>query len=128
MKKNWRLHHICILVKDMDKAIEYYKSLDIATIEREITVGNRIKIRFVHVGPTPLEFVQPLTEPSNFKEFLQTNGEGVHHICFTVDDISKETDKLVEKGVSLAWSSETQTGFDTRKAGNIILELRQQVE
>ena len=125
MKKNWELHHICIVVRDMDKAIEYYQSLGIATIKPEVTVGNRIKIRFVHVGPTPLEFVQPLTEPSHFKEFLESNGEGTHHICFLVDDIVKETAELVEKGVSLTWSSETQTGFDTRKVGNLILELKQ---
>ena len=125
MENNWKLHHICIVVRDMDKAIEYYQSLDIATIEREVTVGNRLKVRFVRIGATPLEFVQPLAEESNFKEFLESNGEGIHHICFVVDDIDKETAKLVEKGVSVTWSSETQTGFDTRKVGNLILELKQ---
>ena len=125
MKKDWNLHHIAVIVQDMDATIDYYKSLDIATIEREVKVEERLKIRFVRIGGTPIEFVQPLTEPSNFKEFLRTHGEGIHHICFTVDDIAKETDKLVKKGVSLTWSSETQTGFDTRMAGNIILELKQ---
>ena len=125
MKKNWKLHHIAVIVQDMDETIEYYKSLGIATIEREVTVGNRLKIRCVRIGATPLEFVQPLAEESNFKEFLESNGEGIHHICFLVDDIAKETAELVEKGVSLTWSSETQTGFDTRKVGNLILELKQ---
>ena len=125
MKEHWKLHHICMVVQDMDETIEYYKSLGIATIERERISGNRFKIRFVRIGTTPIEFVQPLTEPTNFKEFLESNGEGVHHICFTVDDLAKETAGLVEKGVSIAWSSEIEAGFDTRKAGNIILELMQ---
>jgi len=125
MKENWKLHHIAVIVQDMDETIEYYTSLGIATVEREHIAGNRLKIRFVRIGTTPIEFVQPLTEPSNFKEFLRSNGEGVHHICFTVDDIAKETAELLEKGASIIWSSETQTGFDTRKDGNIILELKQ---
>ena len=125
MKKNWKLNHIATVVEDIDEAVGYYESLGIATVEREHIAGNRLKIRFVNVGTTPIEFVQPLTEPSNFKDFLKSNGEGVHHICFTVDDIAKETAELVEKGVEITWSSETQTGFDTRKAGNIILELKQ---
>ncbi len=124
MGKNWELHHICIIVKDLDKAVKYYQSLGIATIKPE-HVDKRLKLRFVYVNETPLEFVQPSEVESTFKEFLDNKGEGMHHICFFVDDIAKETAKLVKKGIKVLWSSETQTGFDTREQGNVILELKQ---
>jgi len=126
MAKNWELHHMCIIVKDIDKAVKYYQSLGIpTTIKPEHVSGKRIKIRFVYVNETPLEFVQPLEEESTFKEFLENKGEGLHHLCFFVDDIAKETAKLTKKGIKVLWSSETQTGFDTREVGNCILELKQ---
>jgi len=29
MHENWKFHHVSVMVRDMDKAIEYYKSLGI---------------------------------------------------------------------------------------------------
>ena len=88
-----------------------------------VDVGVRMAV--ANLTGLEIELIQPLYGPGTHMEFFQKHGEGIHHICFVVDDIAKETAELVEKGVSLTWSSETQTGFDTRKAGNLILELKQ---
>ena len=38
MGKNWEFRHVGVVVRDMDKALEYYQSLGIATFEPEVTV------------------------------------------------------------------------------------------
>jgi len=134
MKKNWKLNHIATVVGDMDKAVEYYESLGIATFESEYILDNCIKIRKVHIGPVTLEFVQPFAKELRFrfKEFLDSKGEGIHHIGFYVDDLDEEIAEMVDKGVPFAWGKRSQAGrsvgLDTRKVGNLIIELTQQVE
>ncbi len=124
MGKNWELHHICIIVRDLDKAVEYYQSLGIVTTMKPEFENKDLKLRFVYVGETPYEFVQPLTKESGFQKFLDDKGEGMNHLCFSVDDLDKETAKLTKKGVKVLGGT-TQISFDTREVGNCILELKQ---
>jgi len=148
MGKNWKLHHVGVAVEDIDKTIEYFQSLGIATFQPEFTIDNRtitdfkqygkpvdaktkIKIRMVQVGSVTLELLQPVEGESLQKEFLSSKGEGVDHIAFTVNDLNKETAKLVEKGIPVILSGKyppmasSFAYFDTRKVGNVIIELMQ---
>ncbi len=129
MENSWKFHHIGVAVKDMDKALEYYQSLGIiATIEPEVQEDG-IKLRYVQIGSITFELVQPVEGESPQKEFLNSRGEGIDHIAFSVDDLDEETAKLVEKGVPIIIGGRSKTGgfayFDTRKVGNVIIELIQ---
>ena len=147
MESNWKFHHVAILVRDLDKAIEYYQTLDIATFPPEFMLDSteyieyevfgktpdtvdKTRMRFADIGPFRLEFVQSLEGGAIYKEFLNSQGEGVHHIAFTVDDLKEETAKLVGKGVKVITKVKFSTGagfvyFDTRQFGNVIIELVQ---
>ena len=138
MEKNWKLHHIAVIVRDIDEAVQYYQSLGIATVGREVIFPEskpRIRAKFVQIGSVPIEFIQPLEGESGYKEFLESKGEGVQHIAFAVDDLDKETDKLVDKGVSIivkgkapsAFGS-TSAHFDTRQVGDFAIQLIQEAE
>jgi methylmalonyl-CoA epimerase len=48
-----------------------------------------------------LELVEPLDPQSGVAKFLEQRGEGLHHICFDVDDVNQELNSLAEKGVKL---------------------------
>ncbi len=148
MENNWKFHHMVAVVRDMDKAVEYYQSLGIATFEPEILVKGsdidwkvngkpadpiaKFKIRYVQIGSLQLELVQPVEGESPHKDFLNSGGEGIYFIAFSVDDLDKETDKLVKKGIKVIFSGKTQTvgfaGFDTVKVGNVCVMLMQQLK
>jgi len=149
MENNWKFHHVGVAIRDIDKTVEYYQSLGIATFEPEIlfkssdfadfTVNGkipdtivRLRIRYVQIGPFQLELIQPVEGESPQKESLNRRGDGINHIAFSVDDLDKETDKLVKKGIKVIFSGKRQTGgfayFDTRKVGNVIIELIQQAK
>ncbi len=146
MEKNWKFHHVGVTVRDMDKALEYYQSLGIATFQPEILFKSsdfadfkvngktpdtivKLRIRYVQIGSFQLELIQPVEGESPQKEFLSDRGDGINHIAFSVDDLDKETDKLVKKGIKVIFSGKRQTGgfayFETRKVGNVIIELMQ---
>ncbi len=146
MGNNWKLDHVGVVVRDMDKAVEYYQSLGIATIGPETLFKSssvadfkvngktpdtivKLRIRYAQIGSFQLELIQPVEGKSPPKEFLNNRGEGIDHIGFTVDDLDKETDKLVKKGIKVIYGGKHQTGgfayFETRKVGNVIIELMQ---
>jgi len=147
MENNWRFHHVAVVVRDMDKAVEYYQSLGIATFQPEFMLDSstyidykvygktsdtidKTRMRFVQIGPFRLELVQPVEGGLIFKEFLKSKGEGVHHIAYLVDDLEKETAELTQKGIPVITRVKTQTFgfayFDIRKIGNVIIELIQE--
>ncbi len=152
MENNWKFHHMAVVVRDMDKAVEYYQSLGIATFKPEFMLDSstytyyevygktptpdtidKTRMRFVQIGSFQLELVSPVEGEPIYKEFLKSKGEGVHHIAYTVDDLEGETAKLVEKGISVITKVKMQTGtgfayFDIRKVGNVIIELIQQAK
>ena len=132
----WKLHHIAVVVHDMDKAIQYYKSLGIATVEREVIFPGpqpKVKAKFVGLGPIPIEFIQPIEgESSNYKEFLDRKGEGVHHIAFVVDNLDREAARLIEKGVAMIAKRPAPAAFgsiaalfDTSQVGDVNIQLIQ---
>ncbi len=132
---NWELHHIAVIVRDIDKAVEYYQSLGIAKVGREVKFPEekpKLRAKFVEIGSVPIEFLQPLHDETSAKEFLDNHGEGVQHIAFAVDDLDEEMAKLAGKGVSVlikgkapaAFGAES-AHFDTRQIGNFAIQLIQ---
>jgi methylmalonyl-CoA/ethylmalonyl-CoA epimerase len=133
MESNWKFNHIGAVVRDVDKAVDYYQSLGIVNeaTDRVTMEGKKAKLigRFIHIGSLLLELWQPVRGETVQQEFLDSRGEGVNHIAFNVDDLDRERDKLVEKGIPIVFSVKDETGymayFDARKFGNILIELIQ---
>jgi len=137
-----RPYQVGVVVKDMDKAIEFYQALGIGpfvegpsvrAVDRRVygkPADVIVKGSIAKMGQLEFELLQPVRGESIQKEFLDSKGEGVIHICFFVDDIDKEVAKLAEEGFKVI-SSAIVTGFskfayiDTREVGGVILELVQ---
>ncbi len=137
--KDWKLHHIAVVVHDIDRAVQYYESLGIATVGREVIFPEskpKIRAKFVEVGTIPIEFIQPIEgETSRYQEFLDSKGEGVQHIAFAVDNLDEETAKLVDKGVSIIIKGKAPAAFgsisahfDTGQVGDFAIQLIQEAK
>lgn len=161
--KHWKFHHLGVIVHDIEKATEYYKSLGFVDfppetkgsggrpqpIWKEITAYGETVIKdgqplvpmkpgakpggvkFCNVGSMTLELIQP---GGGFREvngdFLESVGEGIDHIAYTVDaeHFEQEVEKMKAKGLPVVFSGKQTSGggfvyFDTRKVGGIIIEL-----
>ena len=145
MGKSWKLHHIGVIVRDIDKAVEYCQSLGIAKVGREVELPDErppFRGKFVEIGSLPIEFIQPLEGESRSqglqafteacKEFLDKQGEGVQHVAFAVDNLDEEMAKMVGKGVSIvaegkapAASGSSTAHFDIRQIGYFTIQLIQ---
>ena len=137
-----KIDHIGILVRDVDKAVEYYESLGIGPFKPVPRIAIDRVVRGkpaddVHhlasiapMGSVKLELVQPVSGESVQKEFLDKHGEGINHLGFLVDDFEKEVARLVGKGYKVISSAKFAAGgglayLDTDRVGGVIFELLQ---
>ena len=63
--------------------------------------GGRTQVAFMPVGSFDVELVEPQDAESGLGKFLAKRGEGIHHICFEVDDIQAALARLKEHGAQL---------------------------
>jgi methylmalonyl-CoA epimerase len=62
---------------------------------------DRVRIAFLGVGESKVELVQPTDDTTGVARFLESKGEGFHHVCFEVDDLAQELTRLGIDGVEL---------------------------
>ena len=96
------LNHVCIAVRSVADSLVFYGAvfgLGDARIEEIADQGVRAAI--VPVGGSQLELIEP-TDPSGaIARFIDRRGEGLHHICFEVEDLQGALDRLDASGVEL---------------------------
>jgi methylmalonyl-CoA epimerase len=97
-----RIHHVAVVVRDIENALGLYRdklglSVD-AVMEMEY---DRVIIGFLPVGEVKIELVQPTDATTGVARFLESKGEGFHHVCFEVPDIQDSLDRLASMGLSL---------------------------
>jgi methylmalonyl-CoA/ethylmalonyl-CoA epimerase len=97
-----RLDHIAVVVKDIKEYIRRYWHLlgigpwDIyyltppahrETYLRGSSVKYSIKVGLAKLGDISYELIEPVEGPSVVKEFLESRGEGLHHIACRYDSL-----------------------------------------
>jgi methylmalonyl-CoA epimerase len=60
-----------------------------------------VRIAFLPVGESSIELVEPTSADTGVARFLETRGEGFHHVCLEVDDVAAELDRLAGQGIEL---------------------------
>ena len=97
-----RIHHVSVVVRDMEEALKLYEGLFGLRAEKIETLPEQgVRVALLPVGGSEIELIQPLDPNSGVARFLESRGEGVHHICLEVDNIDRELEELEKKGVQL---------------------------
>lgn len=83
-----KIDHIGIAVKDLNQVVAYYENtLGLHCEGREEVASQKVRTAFFHVGEVHIELLEPTDETSPIAKFLESRGEGIHHIAFGTDDI-----------------------------------------
>jgi len=97
-----KVDHISIAVKNLDEGLKTFGNLlGIKPSHIEEVPDQGIKAAMIMVGDVEIELIEPTKPDSGVAKFLEKKGEGIHHICFEVDDVDKELESLASKGVEL---------------------------
>ncbi|MCX8095520.1 MAG: methylmalonyl-CoA epimerase [Caldisericia bacterium] len=96
------IDHIGIAVKNLESVKNLYKNiLNLDYFYEEELIENKVKVLVFKFGDTNVEYLEPLTDDSPIKKFIDSKGEGLHHIAFKVKNIEEKLELLKEKGVIL---------------------------
>jgi len=96
------VHHIGIAVSNLDESIEFYRGL-FGFKPGQIIVREDIGVRgcFVPVGETNLELLEGTSPDSLITTHIASRGEGLHHVCFEVEEIADKLKTLDDLGIRL---------------------------
>ena len=96
------MHHVGIVVKSLDEAIPMYEGgLGLSVSKVTASEKDGVKIAFMPAGETLIELLEPASPTSSIARFLETRGEGMHHIAIQVDDIVAHMKRLEAAGAIL---------------------------
>ena len=99
------LDHIAIAVKDIEKSVKFYESLGLQFSEhREVVESQKVKTAFAPVDENSrLELLEPTSEESTIAKYLSKKGEGIHHLCYRVENVKEKSEELKTKGFKLIY-------------------------
>jgi methylmalonyl-CoA/ethylmalonyl-CoA epimerase len=137
-----KLHHLCIVVHDIDKAQAYYESIGIGpwdaypplTEYGELEVPSRagflsLKYRFCNLPNIQLQLCEPSADPSPQRNHLDRFGPGVFHLGFEVADADAAEAQAQAQGLPVLMRGRraNRTGFtyyDSAEQGGVHLLTR----
>lgn len=94
-----RLDHVAIVVRSTEQALRFYAGrLGLPVASSEEISSPRARLTYLDTGNAYLQLVEPLDGDSQLSEWLDQHGEGLHHICFGVDDVAAAAAELSDPG------------------------------
>ena len=89
----------------------------------------QVKLTFFNLGQVVIELLQPVSEGTSWKEWLDKKGEGVQHLGFQVVDPDKTSAELEKAGYPVFHKGRydsldgTYIYHDTQDALGVVIEL-----
>jgi methylmalonyl-CoA/ethylmalonyl-CoA epimerase len=97
-----RIHHVALVVRDIGASLGLWRDTLGLPVELILPIEHdRVTIAFLPVGESKIELVQPTDDASGVARFLASKGEGFHHVCFEVPNISETLTRLEMDGMEL---------------------------
>ena len=97
-----KIDHIAIAVKSIDACRPHYeKTLGLKLEKIETVESQKVKTAFYACGEVHLELLEPTSPESTVAKFLETKGEGLHHIAFYSDNITGDLKIAADNGTRL---------------------------
>jgi len=118
-----KLHHIGIVVQDINESLgEISNFLSFESTSLPTLVGSqKVNICFLKTNSVYIELIEPAEPDSPIISFVKEGG-GFHHLCFEVDDIHQEIDKMVKNGARLVVAP--VKGFEDRLIAFLMLNMK----
>jgi methylmalonyl-CoA/ethylmalonyl-CoA epimerase len=97
-----KVHHVALVVRSIEAALGLWR--DMLGLELETVTDipqDRVRIAFLGVGESKIELVEPTDDTTGVYRFLESKGEGFHHVCFEVGNLAETLMRLEIDGVEL---------------------------
>lgn len=97
-----KIHHVGIVVRSADEAMKFYRdALGLHVSVDRIIEDQGVRGVLLEIGGSEIELLEPTRDDTGVAKFLESRGEGMHHICFESDDVDAELEGARQKGIQL---------------------------
>lgn len=95
------LHHVAVVVPDLDAAMASYAALGFGGGERFAVPEQRVELATFRAGPGWVELISPTDPDGPIARFLAKRGEGLHHVAYRVPNLADTLARLAAANVRL---------------------------
>lgn len=97
-----KIHHVGVVVKSADEAMKFYRdALGLEVTDDRVIEDQGVRGVLLKIGGSEIELLEPTRNDTGVAKFLESRGEGMHHICFESDDVDAELEGARRKGIQL---------------------------
>jgi len=128
-----QINHLGIAVRSLEERIPFYRDvLGLPFLGQEEVADQKVRVAMFKVGEVKIELLEPTDPQSPIAKFLETKGEGIHHLAFQSDDIEAQLNDLKGKNIRLIdeqpriGAHQTKIAFiHPKSSGKVLLEICQ---
>jgi methylmalonyl-CoA/ethylmalonyl-CoA epimerase len=129
------IEHLGIAVRNLKESIPVYeKLLNTPCYKQEAVDSEHVITAFFRTANNKIELLQATSADSAIAKFIEKRGEGLHHVAYSVNDISLEMNRLRNEGFRLL-NDQPKRGADNKlicfvhpkDASGVLLELCQDI-
>ena len=99
-RRGTRIAHIGIAVRSLDAILPFYRDI-LGMPEAPLDDADGARIAGVAAGGSLVELLQAQAADSPIAKFVDTKGPGIHHLCFSVDDLDATLARAKAAGITL---------------------------
>ncbi len=97
-----KIDHLGIAVRSIDQSLGFYsEALGLMCTSRETVEEQGVQVAMVPLGECHIELLEPTSGDSPVGRFIERRGEGLHHICVEVEDVTETLEHLKKSGARL---------------------------
>lgn len=128
------LDHVAVATSSLERSIKVYESLGLSFgQEHEVVEEQKVKVAFSPIDETAkLELLEPTSSDSAIAKFIESKGEGIHHLCFKVHNIEEVSKDLTDKGMRLLYETPKKGAhgmlinfIHPKSTGGVLIEIAQ---
>jgi len=126
-----KINHIGIAVNSIDDAVKLYTDvLGLKVQDIEVVEDQKVKTAIIPVGESKIELIESTDPEGTIAKFIESRGEGMHHLAFEVSNIEDALGTVANKGLALIDEKPRKGVENTRIAflhprgtGRVLMEL-----
>lgn len=95
------IEHVAITAGDTGATIGLLQALGLAPFHQEDLPADGVRSNQFASGSAVVEVLEPIRDDAPVRAFVARRGQGLHHVCFQVDDLESTIAQLQAQGLQL---------------------------
>ena len=97
-----KIDHLGIAVRSIGDSLAFYSdALGLELSGTETIEDQGVHVALLQVGESRIELLEPVSGETAVGRFIAKRGEGLHHICYEVEDLASKLNELRSRGARL---------------------------